>query len=515
MTPLVFAALSAWRMAVAADHELASEAGLEVLRAGGNAVDAACATAFALGVVNPQSSGIGGGGFLLYQPVRGPAVALDFRETAPAASARAMFAQTSSTEGGLAVAVPGEVAGCAMALRRWGRLSLRRALKPAITLAAGFPAGGELVQAAHKNRRFSWLPSEIGDVVRRPGLERTLRRIARRGAAGFYRGPVARAIAGVVHSGRGILTTADLGRYRPLPRKPLRGEYRGFTVLTMPPPSSGGVALLEVLNILEPHDLRGMGADSPATLHLLAEALKHAFADRARHLGDPNFVDIDTTRLASKEYARGIALSDRPKARESYGTITLGDDGGTSHVSVVDGSGNAAALSTTINMPFGSGLEAAGVVVNNQMDDFTTKPGVPNSFGLVQSPHNEVAAGKRPLSSMSPTLLLRDGHTFMVVGGAGGPAIITGTLQVILGVVDFDRDALTAVSAPRIHHQWVPDTLHLEPGFPPETQSGLLARGHALSDAPKRSVVQAIIVRGPKRVEAASDPRKGGRPAGR
>jgi len=515
MTPLVLAALSAWRMAVAADHELASQAGLDVLRAGGNAVDAACAAAFALGVVNPQTSGIGGGGFLLYQPARGPAVALDFRETAPAASARSMFAQVSSTEGGLAVAVPGELAGCALAMRRWGRLSLRRALKPAIALAAGFPAGGELVQAAHKSRRFAWLPAEVGDVVRRPELEQTLRRIARRGTSGFYRGPVARAISGVVQGGHGILTAGDLGRYKPLTRKPLRGTYRGYTVLTMPPPSSGGVALLEALNILESHDLRAMGAGSPATLHLVAEALKHAFADRARHLGDPNFVEIDTTRMTSKEYARRFAIEDKPLPRERYGTIALGDDGGTSHVSVVDGRGNAAALTTTINTSFGSGLEAAGIVLNSEMDDFTTRPGQPNAYGLVQSPKNEVAAGKRPLSSMSPTILLRDGRTFMVVGGAGGPAIISGTLQAILGVVDFDRDAVAAISAPRIHHQWVPDTLHLEPGFAPETQSGLLARGHALSEASKRSVVQAIVVRGRKRLEAASDPRKGGRPAGR
>jgi gamma-glutamyltranspeptidase / glutathione hydrolase len=517
VTPLLIAALSAWRMAVAADHTLASEAGLEAMRAGGNAVDAACATAFALGVVDPQSSGIGGGGFLLYQPAHGRAVALDFRETAPAAASRGMFAQASSTEGGLAVAVPGEVAGCAEAVTRWGRwgrLGLRRALGPAIRLAAGFPAGAELVQAAHRGGKLAWLPAEVGETVRRPELLATLRVIARRGPAGFYRGRVARTIADVLRLRGGILTAADLGRYRPVSRAPLRGTYRGYTVLTMPPPSSGGVALLEALNLLEPHDLRAGGPDSPATLHLVAEACKHAFADRARHLGDPDFSPVDARRLASKEYARTLRLFDRPQPRERYGTVALPDDGGTSHVSVVDARGNACALTTTVNMPFGSGVEAAGVVLNDEMDDFTTRPGEPNAFGLIQSPRNEVEPGKRPLSSMSPTILLRDGRVFMVVGASGGPAIITATLQTILGVVDFGRDAEAAVAAPRIHHQWVPDTLHVEPGFPPATASGLLARGHVLSDSPKRGVVQAIVVRERGRLEAASDPRKGGQPAG-
>jgi len=514
MSPLILAALAAWHQAVAADHALASQAGLETLRAGGNAVDAACAAAFALGVVNPQSSGIGGGGFLVYQPARGEAVALDFRETAPAAATRGMFVKGSSTKGGLAVAVPGEVAGCARAIRRWGRLSLRRALRPAIRLARGFPAGSALVQAGHKSGRFPWLPTEVSQTVVRERLGRTLARIARRGPSGFYRGRVARAITKAVRSSGGVLTTADLRRYRPKRRKPLVGEYRGFRVVTMPPPSSGGVALLEALNILEPHDLAAMGADSPATLHLMAEALKHAFADRARHLGDPDFARIDVASLLSKEYARSKRLEDRPLPRGHYGTTALGDDGGTSHISVVDARGNAAALTTTINTSFGSGLEAAGVVLNNEMDDFTTRPGEPNTFGLIQSPKNEVAPGKRPLSSMTPTILLRDGRVHMVVGASGGPAIITGVLQAITGVVDFGRDASTAVAAPRIHHQWIPNTLHLEPGFPPESASGLLARGHTLSEKPKRSVVQAIVVRG-ENLEAASDPRKGGAPAGR
>jgi gamma-glutamyltranspeptidase/glutathione hydrolase len=530
--------------AVASDHRLASLAGVEILRQGGNAVDAACATAFALGVVNPAGSGIGGGGFLLLRRRGQAAVALDFRETAPAAASREMFRRAgvpvdASRVGGLAVAIPGEVRGCAEAVRRHGRLPLARVLAPAIRLAErGFPAGLHLCRtvasmqrelAADRGLASVFLPGgrplHLGETVRRPALARTLRRIAAAGPDGFYRGPVARAIVAAVRARGGILTLADLEGYRVKDRAPLVGEYRGFTVTSMPPPSSGGVALLEALNLLERRaPLAPLGHNSSRYLHLLAEAVKHAMADRARHLGDPDFVKVPVETLVSKRYAASLVakLGERTLKPEQYGSraplVDPPRDRGTSHVSVVDREGSAVAMTTTINLPFGSLLSAgaSGVILNNQMDDFAARPGEANAFGLTQGEQNAVAPGKRPLSSMTPTIFTRrsDGELRLVAGASGGPTIITGTLQGILNVVEFGLDANAAVGRARIHHQWLPDELTVEAELPDDVTSALRRRGHRLHlQAAPFTAVQLVLVQDGQ-LYPASDPRKVGEAAG-
>ncbi len=529
--------------AVATDHVLASLAGVELLRRGGNAVDAACAAAFALGVVNPAGSGIGGGGFLLLKRRGQAPVALDFRETAPAAASRELFlrpglAKDASRVGGLAVAVPGEVKGCAEAVRRHGRLGLARVLAPAIRLAErGFPAGlhlvrtvrgmaGELARDPELARLFlpDGKPLRLGDRVRRPALAATLRRIAAVGPDGFYRGPVARALVEAVRRRGGVLTLADLERYQPKARTPLSGEYRGHTVISMPPPSSGGVALLQALNLLEPRPLAPLGHNSSRYLHLLAEAIKHAMADRARHLGDPDFVKVPVATLVSKRYASALAkrLGERALRPEQYGSraplAAPPEDGGTSHVSVVDREGSAVALTTTINLPFGALLVAGatGVILNNEMDDFAVRPGEANAFGLTQGEQNAVAPGKRPLSSMTPAIVVRrsDGELVLSAGASGGPTIITGTLQAILNVVDFGLDANAAVGRSRIHHQWLPDELWVEADLPADVTAALRGRGHRLwlQRAPY-TAVQVVVPR-EGLLQPGSDPRKVGEPAG-
>lgn len=538
---------------VAADHALASAAGVEILRQGGNVVDAAVAVGFALSVVRPASSGIGGGGFMLIYDARTQrARVLDYRETAPARATRDMYislrepgAEDASRCGALAVAVPGHVAGLCRALKDYGTRDLPTVLAPALRLCRdGVPIDGHDIAVQTRvlddfrrhpgfEQRFATLwrlylnsgqPWKNGDVFRSP-LAKVLQRVAEAGPDGFYKGPVADAIVAESSRGGGILTLDDLADVHPKTRDPLTCLYDGRTIYTMPPPSSGGVALIETLQTLTAFDARGakpgfgrQPPESPQRLHVLAEAFKHAFADRAAYLGDPDFADVPVKRLTSLAYATELAAriaTDRTQPPENYGRITLKDDGGTSHFSVIDAQGNAVACTETINTAYGSYVvePAFGIILNNEMDDFTARPGRPNAFGLQQSEANTVAAGKRPLSSMMPTIVVRDGTAEFALGASGGPRIISATTQVLLNLVHAGISPQQAINAPRIHHQWQPDRLELERAYREMLPGELRRFGHDIRIVDENAAVQAVA-RGPDGLRAGSDPRKHGRPAG-
>jgi gamma-glutamyltranspeptidase / glutathione hydrolase len=537
--------------AVAADHPDASRAGVQLLRAGGNAADAACATALALGVVNPHASGIGGGGFaLVYVAKEKKTYVLDFREQAPAAIKPELYFKDGkpdrslSRRGGLAVGVPGEVRGLAQLIKRFGRRSFADCVRPALKLANGFKASPRLARAAGAGSNpasagpdakkeeeflaqvFSFkAPLRPGDVVRRPALAATLRSLQKNGPESFYKGPIAAAIETAVKDAGGVLTREDLAGYEVHERTPIELSYRNHRVFAMPPPSSGGIVIAEALGILSERvpDPSKLKRGSSAQLHLLAETLKHGFADRARLLGDADFVQIPLERLLDRGYHRSLAAKikdDGILPLEQYG---LGGtpqpppkDGGTAHLSVVDAEGNAVALTTTINTWFGAHVIAGktGIVLNNEMDDFSIAPGTPNAFGLVGSAQNAVAPGKRPLSSMSPTIVLDGDRVKMVVGGAGGPTIISGTLQVMLNVLDFKLDAQAASAASRIHHQWRPDNLVIESDIPQDVVDGLSKRGHKIAVRDSLTLVNVIVRSDDGQLEAASEFRSGGVPDG-
>ncbi len=505
------------RALVVSPHPVVSAAGVEILDAGGNAVDAAIAAAFALAVAQPQSTGIGGGGFLLIRLADGRAFAIDARETAPAAATADLYTRPGVPEGaslvgGLAVATPGLVAGLALALEAHGTLPLARVLEPAIRLAEqGYAVGAYQARFIEEMRkrgvavRFPGmahihLPAGVIDARTRlvqPELAQTLRAIAALGPRAFYEGPVAEAIAKAVQEHGGILTTGDLARYRPVVREPLRVHYRGFEVLGFPPPSSGGVTLLEMLNVLEGFELAKLGAGSSAAIHRIAEAMKLAFADRAVHLGDPDFAELPVAALLDPVYAAGLRARINPprwrRAPWTWGQSEVAiqvagpglplEDSGTAHLSVADVAGNAVAITETINTPYGSlvMVPGTGILLNNEMDDFATRPGQPNAFGLVALPGaNGVAPDKRPLSSMAPLIVLEDGRLRFVAGSNGGPRIITTTLLALLNHLEFGMNVSEAVAAPRFHHQWQPDELLLEAGIPADVADALAARGHTV-----------------------------------
>lgn len=523
-------------MVVSAERH-ATEAGVAMLAAGGNAIDAAVATAFALGVTEPYHSGIGGGGLLLIHLASGETIALDARETAPAAAHAGMFrapgvADDASRSGPLAVATPGLVAGLALAQQRWGTRPLAEVMAPAITLAEeGFPIGLrharmiELWRGMGQAERYpetaaiqappAGTPATPGWRLVQKDLAGTLRTIARDGPQAFYGGPIAAAIADEVERRGGILRVEDLAAYRAKLREPVQGRYRGLTVLSFPPPSSGGIALIQMLNVLEGFDLASLGAGSSASIHRIAEAMKLAFADRAAYLGDTDFVEVPVAQLLDEDYAaRQRARLLPPRWRRA--PWTWGQDevaihvagpglgpwpppaGGTTHFSVTDAAGNAVAVTQTVNLLYGSGLTAAGtgIVLNDEMDDFSIARNQPNAFGLVDTTgNNAVAPGKRPLSSMTPTILLEDGRVRMVTGSPGGPRIISTTLLTILNVLDYGMDVSEAVAAPRFHHQWEPDELLLERAIPLDVREGLRRRGHHVVVSERNwSSAQAIVV---------------------
>jgi gamma-glutamyltranspeptidase / glutathione hydrolase len=522
----------------------ASRVGLEILRSGGNAIDAAVATAFALAVVNPEAGNIGGGGFLVLRRGDGASITLDFRETAPGAASRDMFLDEAgelterSMVGHLASGVPGTVRGLWDAHQRFGRLPWEQLLEPAIALAEGVVVSERLAGSLEAHQRAlelfeatrrifmpgGVLPA-VGSTLAQPELAATLARIRDRGADGFYRGDTADLLVAEMERGGGILTREDLEGYRAVWRAPVTFTYRGHTLLSMPPSSSGGATLAAMLNILEGFDLGALGWQSPATVHLLVEAAKRAYADRNELLADPDFQDNPLERMTSREYgvARrgGIALDRATPAEEVLPGADAPPGGGvnTTHFSIVDEEGSAVALTFTLNSSFGSKVmvEGAGFLLNNQMDDFAARPGTPNQFGLVQGVRNAVEPGKRMLSAMTPTIVMDpDGDLLMVVGTPGGSTIITTVLQVISNVLDHRMDLATAVYAPRIHHQHLPDQIFFEPaGLPQQTVTALEGLGHRLVERLEMSGdVQAILVLPDGTLTAVSDPRRGGRALG-
>jgi gamma-glutamyltranspeptidase/glutathione hydrolase len=517
-------------------HGLASAAGLAALAEGGNAVDAAVATAFALAVTHPAAGNIGGGGFLLYRPAKGEAVVYDFRETAPAAATPTMFLKDGAYDGKLhhdsplSVGVPGSVAGLHAAWKDQGKLPWRRLVQPAIRLAKdGFVVSDGLARdlaevlpdlarypaslAQFSNRGT---PYEPGARLRQPDLARTLERIAAEGPKGFYAGATARLIEAQMKASGGLITAADLAAYRPRKRAALSGSYRGFEILTVPPPSSGGATLLQMLNVLEGYDLAATGYSSAATVHRVAEAMRRAFADRALHMGDPEFnPDIPVARLISKDYAalQRRSIDAEHASVSSPSSFTWPAEGPqTTHLSVVDAERNAVALTTTLEDSYGSKMTVAGggFLLNNEMGDFNAAPGLTDAEGRIGTEPNLAQPGKRMLSSMTPAILTRDGAPYLVLGTPGGRSIINTVLLTVLNVVDFGMNVQEAVEAPRFHHQWLPDRIAFEPyGLSPDTQQLLTRMGHTLQVSPyPQGSVQAILVDGTHgQLEGAADRR--------
>ncbi|HRK22260.1 MAG TPA: gamma-glutamyltransferase, partial [Fimbriimonadaceae bacterium] len=492
---------------VVSDCKIASEVGASILRKGGTAVDAAIATAFALAVTYPAAGNLGGGGFMVVRQADGKAIAIDYRERAPRRATRNMYLDASgdvrpesSTVGYLAAGVPGTVSGMAEAHRRYGKLPWRDLVDPAVRLARdGFAVSHDLSEELQRmSRLFSRFPESSrifnrngkfygwGEKLVQSDLARTLARIRDQGERGFYEGETARLLAADMKANGGLIDEEDMRTYRCTIRNVLKGSYRGYDVLTMPPPSSGGIALLQMLGIVESFDLRGQGFGSAGTYHLMVESMKRAFADRAAHLGDPDFAKVPVTSLLNLTYLAELRRSIDPAKATPASAIKAGDfsvreSEHTTHFSVVDAAGNAVANTYTINSGYGSGAVAKGLgfLLNNEMDDFAAKVGVPNAYGLIQGEANAIQPGKRPLSSMTPTILIKDGKLAYVIGSPGGPTIINTVFQTILNLVDFDMNIQRAVAAPRIHHQWLPDEVRFEPlGLNPDTRLTLEKLGH-------------------------------------
>ena len=496
-------------------HHLASDAGLAVLREGGNAVDAVVASAFALSVVHPIAGNLGGGGFLLLRDHTGRATFIDFREKAPLAATRDMYLDAhgdviprASLIGYRSIATPGSVAGLAYAEKKYGRLSLARVMAPAIRMAReGFVLSAEeaheltdqdLASFAESKRIFQRNGDlyKVGEIFRQPELARTLERIAH-DPADFYHGKMAHELVDELKPGGSLLTLEDLAQYNVVEREPVQGTFHNYTILSAPPPSSGGIVLLSALNILEGYDLANLGDRSPSAIHLIAEAFRRAYMDRADYLGDPDFNHIPTAELTSKKYAAAWRASINPtSATPSTDLVrpagflpsaptTAGirrESNHTTHLSVVDEDGNAVSLTTTLNDNFGACVTAGklGILLNDEMDDFAVKMGVPNLYGLIQGPADAIAAGKRPLSAMTPTIVLEDGRLRFVLGSPGGSRIISTVTNIFLSAAEGKLNIQQAVDAPRFHHQYMPDKLALESGFPQATQDALLTMGYTL-----------------------------------
>jgi gamma-glutamyltranspeptidase / glutathione hydrolase len=511
---------------VVAQEKIGARVGADILSRGGNAVDAAVATGFALAVSYPRAGNIGGGGFMIiHSAERHEDIAVDYRETAPAAATRDMFLGADgkpdiakSRDSALSIGVPGTVAGLALALEKYGsgKFTLAELLKPAINLAHdGFVIADDMADTLPGiQRRLAHWPASArifsradgsslreGDTLVQPDLAATFAAIAAQGPRGFYQGAVAEKLAAGVREAGGIMTPDDLKSYRPVIRAPVRGNYRGFDIISMPPPSSGGVVLLETLNILEGFAMSDMKQGTAPSLHVMIEAMKRAYADRARYLGDPDFVTAPVATLMSKEYAAKQRASidlDRatPWTDVLSATPPPREGSNTTHFSVVDAMGNAVSNTYTLNFPYGVGLVAdgTGVLLNNELDDFTAAPGASNAFGLVGFEANLPGPGKRPLSSMSPTIVLKDGKPVLVTGSPGGSRIISTVLQVIVNVLDYHMDVAAAVAAPRLHHQWRPDEVRIEHGFADETLAALRAKGHQVIEPMGQTSANSILV---------------------
>jgi len=520
---------------VATEQELASKIGLDILKAGGNAVDAAVGIGFALAVALPNAGNLGGGGFMVVHDAKtGKNIALDFREVAPKGASRDMYLDAGgkvvdgkSLYTHYAIGVPGTVAGMEHALKQWGTMPLGKVIAPAAALAdKGFPVSetlAKILDQEKKNmgqwpatRAIFWKnggPLKAGDALVQKDLAASLRLIGQQGARAFYQGSIAQKIAAETAPHAGAVTLADLRDYQVVERAPTTGTYRGYQVVTMPPPSSGGPHLVQILNMLEPLPLAQWGPNSAQTIHYLAESMKLAYADRSEYLGDPAFVKIPLKGLTSKAYANELLKTIDPNTARSGKSIKPGkpqpyESDQTTHYSVVDKAGNAVAVTYTLNTNFGSGIVAqgTGILLNNEMDDFSAKPGVANAYGLVGGDANAVAAGKRPLSSMTPTMVLKDGKPVLVTGSPGGARIITTVLQTVVNVIDFGMNPAEAASTPRVHHQWTPDELRIEKGLSPDTIALLKARGHNVQLKASMGRTQTIQLRGDA-MYGYSDPR--------
>jgi gamma-glutamyltranspeptidase/glutathione hydrolase len=507
-------------LVVSAQH-LAAEAGADILRHGGNAIDAAVAVGYAEAVVNPCCGNIGGGGFLTAHLDDGRDIFLNFRETAPAAATKDMFLGAdglpvpgASLHGWKSAGVPGSVLGLDTALQKYGTLPRRAVMAQAIRLARqgfvltaadadilarGAPLLRQNPAAARIFLHADGSPLREGDRLRQPDLALTLQAIARNGPDAFYKGKIPAAVEAASRAGGGIITAADFAAYRVTEAPPLRCTYRGYVVYSAPPPSSGGVTICETLDILEGYDLRHMGFHAADAIHLMAEAFRLAFFDRNTYLGDPAFVRAPLNRLLSKDYAARLrgTIGERATPSASLGPAVAptAEKPETTHFSVLDRNGGAASVTYTLNGGFGAGVIAGstGFLINDEMDDFTTAPGAANQFGLMQGAANDIAPGKRPLSSMAPTIVLKDGKVAMVLGSPGGPRIITAIVQTILNMVDYDMDAQEAVDAPRLHHQWMPDLLFAEPfALSPDTRALLEEMGYRIQDQRPSGAVALI-----------------------
>jgi gamma-glutamyltranspeptidase/glutathione hydrolase len=522
----------------------ASQAGLDVLQRGGNAVDAAVAVGFALAVTHPQAGNIGGGGFMVIRFADGRSTTIDYRETAPAKATRDMFLDASgnpvverSLIGPLASGTPGAVAGLTYVQKKYGKLTLAQVMAPAIDLAEnGFPVTDAFQRSLVSGRKLfdhfpesgrvfskNGQPYAAGDRFIQKDLGKTLRLIAEKGPDAFYRGPIADLIEAEMTRAGGLIRKSDLAAYKPAERPALTGTYRGFDIIAMPPPSSGGIALIQTLNILEGFPIKESGAGASKTIHVMAEAERRVYADRSEWLGDPDFFKVPVKGLVAKSYAEALRKGIDPNKATPSAAVKPGkpiefESTQTTHYSVIDADGTAVTTTTTLNGSYGNGevVPGAGFLLNNEMDDFSVKPGAPNMFGLIGGAANAIEPGKRMLSSMTPTIIAKDNKPFLVVGSPGGSRIITTVLQVIVNVLDHGMNVQEAVDAPRFHHQWQPDYIRIErQGFPKDVVAALEAMGHTLQVQENMGDVQAIWIDPQTNVRyGASDPRMDGRTLG-
>ncbi|WP_194090045.1 gamma-glutamyltransferase [Vibrio hibernica] len=509
---------------VASQEELASKIGVKILKSGGNAVDAGVAVGFALAVTLPRAGNVGGGGFMMiYDAKKKRTFALDYREMAPSKAYKDMYldkdgnaVEELSRFHGLAVGVPGTVAGLITALENYGSMDLKTVMAPAIEMAEkGIIVTPDLYTSllSAKDRLLKWDSSkpiffkdggktdyQIGDIFIQKDLANSLKLIAEKGMDGFYKGPTAKAIADSVTAAGGLMTIEDLANYKAIVREPVMGNYRGYSIASMPPPSSGGIHIIEILNILENYRIGKMGHNTAETIHVMAEAMKLAYADRAEYLGDPDFVKVPMKGLTSKDYAHSLyeQISQdkaRPASEIKHGQPMPYESDQTTHFSVMDKMGNVISNTYTLNFSYGTGMVAngTGILLNNEMDDFSAKPGVPNGYGLIGGDANAVEGRKRPLSSMSPTLVFKDGKPIMATGSPGGSRIITTTLQIIMNVIDHKMNIAEATNAVRIHHQWLPDELRIEKGLNQDTIKLLKAKGQNVVEKEAMGSTQSIM----------------------
>jgi gamma-glutamyltranspeptidase/glutathione hydrolase len=521
---------------VVAEEPIAADVGVAMLRAGGNAVDAAVAVAFALAVTYPAAGNLGGGGFLLARMADGRTTFIDFRERAPKKAHHDMYLDSTgnltrdSTDGWRASGVPGTVRGLEMAHKKLGSKRWVEVVQPAVKLAGGgFDISYNLAESLRNARKLTEYPEsrriftghEAGTTLVQADLGRTLARIAKYGAKDFYEGETARILAKAMTENGGLISLEDLHDYKAVERQPLTGRYKGYDILTAPPPSSGGIGILQMLGVLEGSGYETNGWGSAGHIHFMAETMRRYYADRSEHLADPDYFKVPVSSLLQPRYIDRLRKSIRPERASSSdevrpGQHTANESAETTHFSIVDAKGNAVSLTYTLNGSYGSGVTVPGigVLMNNEMDDFAAKPGHPNLFGLVQGEANAIQPGKRPLSSMTPTILTRNGELFMVLGGPGGGRIITSVLQTVVNVVDFGMNVRDAVDAPRFHHQWRPDAITLERGFSPDTVRLLEQRGHKVETTSSVARIFAIVIQPDNWLAGWADGRSYGKAAG-